>query len=262
VTFLSSSATMTVKHLNASSLGEVATLVPSSATRLCVDVGTSRDAPNSAYWLDKWPDVFVIGVEPAPINIDILFQGRPLAGAPQYHLALDQNQIYKGGSPRGEINGRFCLIETAIDNVEAETTSSFYITDERNSGCSSLLKPTALLGLDVIEVYQTPTISLKTVLDKLIPSKFEYVTFLKTDTQGTDLNVVKSCQEYLNNILFVQMEVYTRGQYEKEQKLEDIEQFMFSRGFRTVTGTVYDRVYINKELSKHVEVPRMQFIET
>ena len=253
---------VSVKHLGVDNLDELSSLVNAAATRLCVDVGTAIDAPNSAYWLDRWPDVFVVGIEPVPLNIEELYAGRPLVGAPAYHLALRSNQIYKGGIPQGQIDRRFCLIEAAIDNISTPTSSSFYITDERNTGCSSLLKPTEKLGLDVTEVRQIPTLSLKTILDKLIPSRFEYVTFLKTDTQGTDLNVVKSCQEHLKNILFVQMEVNTRGQYEKEQKLEDIEQFMFASGFRTVTGTAYDRVYINKELSKHVEVPRVRFIET
>ena len=154
------------------------------------------------------------------------------------------------------------MLKTAIDNVDNPTTANFYLTDERNTGCSSLLKPTKKLGLDVKEVYQTPVISLKQILSNLIPNRFSHVTFLKTDAQGKDLDVVKSCQEYLKNVLVVQMEVFTDGAYENEQQLEDIEQFMFSNNFTTLGGSLYDRIYINKELSTKVEVPKINFIET
>ena len=58
------------------------------------------------------------------------------------------------------------------------------------------------------------------------------------------------------------MEVFTDGTYENEQQLEDIEQFMFSNNFTTLGGSLYDRIYINKELSTKVEVPKINFIET
>ena len=58
------------------------------------------------------------------------------------------------------------------------------------------------------------------------------------------------------------MEVNTNGQYENEQKLEEIEEFMFSNNFTALGGNFYDRIYINKELANKVEVPKINFIET
>ena len=58
------------------------------------------------------------------------------------------------------------------------------------------------------------------------------------------------------------MEVNTRGQYENEQKLEDIEEFVLSNGFKLVGGNTYDRIYMNKTLSQTIEDPKIKFIET
>ena len=100
------------------------------------------------------------------------------------------------------------------------------------------------------------------ILKKLIPSRFEYVTFLKTDAQGKDIDVVKSCKDYLNKIFVLQMEVNTVGQYENEQNLEEIEQFMFSNNFTTLGGSFYDRIYVNKDLASKMPIPSIKFIET
>ena len=235
--------------------------IPDSSTKLFIDVGTSIDAPNAASWLKDYTDCFVIGIEPNPENIDVLRKGR--SGNVSFpYLALDKNIVVQHNEPVAEINDRFCILECAIDNVEAPTTTSFYMTDDRNSGCSSLLKPTEKLGLDIKKVHQVSVIPLEMILKKLIPSRFSHVTFLKTDAQGKDIDVVKSCKEYLSKILIIQMEVNTGGQYENEQNLEDIEQFMFSNGFTTLGGNAYDRIYMNKTLSQTIEVPKIKFIET
>ena len=235
--------------------------IPPLCTKLFIDVGTSIDAPNAASWLKTYPDCFVIGIEPNPENIDVLRKGRN-GNVSFAYLSLDKNAVMQYNKPVAEINDRFCILECAIDNVEAPTTTSFYMTDDRNSGCSSLLKPTKKLGLDIKKVHQVSVIPLEMILKKLIPSRFDYVTFLKTDAQGKDIDVVKSCKEYLSKILIIQMEVNTGGQYENEQKLEDIEEFIFANGFTSVGGTAYDRIYMNKALSKTVEVPKIKFIET
>ena len=200
--------------------------IPSNSKKLFIDVGLAIDAPNSANWLISHDDAFVVGIEPSPENISILKKGRP-ANVSFSYLRLEDQSIILKNEIVGNINDRFCLLEAAIDNVDSPTTANFYLTDERNTGCSSLLKPTEKLGLDVKEVYQTPVVSLKEILDNLVPNHFSHVTFLKTDAQGKDLDVIKSCKEHLQNVLIVQMEVNTNGQYENEQNLEEIERFMF-----------------------------------
>lgn len=235
--------------------------VPNGSKKLFIDVGLAIDAPNSANWLINHEDAFVVGIEPSPENISILKKGRP-ANVSFPYLCLEQQTIILNNKTIGTIDDRFCLLEAAIDNVDEPAVANFYLTDERNTGCSSLLKPTEKLGLDIKEVYKTPVISLNYILNNLIPDYFSHVTFLKTDAQGKDLDVVKSCKEHLNKVLIIQMEVNTNGQYENEQKLEEIEEFMFSNNFTALGGNFYDRIYINKELANKVEVPKINFIET
>jgi len=222
--------------------------VPAECERLFVDVGLAIDAPHSAWWLLKDDKAFVIGVEPSPDNVSVLKKGR-LANVSFPYLCLDENAIIQNGTQIGKIGNRFCLLEFAIDNVDAPSSAPFYMTDERNTGCSSLLKPTDKLGLDVKQIYQTPVVSLKTILDNVSFSKFEYITLLKSDTQGKDLDVVKSCREYLSKILAIKMEVRTDGQYENEQKVEDIAEFMTANGFTLVHDFYHDHIYLNDKLS-------------
>ena len=47
-------------------------------------------------------------------------------------------------------------------------------------------------------------------------NKIEFIDFLKTDCQSNDLNVIKSCGDYLKRICFIQSEYYAHSAYEGE----------------------------------------------
>jgi len=227
---------------------------PEECERLLIDVGLAIDAPNSASWLLKDEKSFVIGIEPSPENIAALRKGRP----PDFHLpylCLDDDCVLLKGESVCKIENRFHLIQCAIDDVDSPTTAPFYMTDERNTGCSSLLKPTEKLGLDVKEVYETKVNSLKQILDDFYEStpQFSYITALKSDAQGKDLDVIKSARDYLNKVLFIKMEVRTNGQYENEQKVSDIEEFMKKNKFNLHHDSHYDHVYINYSLLEKID---------
>ena len=227
--------------------------IPNQCNNLFIDVGLAIDAPNAATWLLKDNESFVIGVEPNPENISVLRKGR----SPDFHLpylCLDNDHVLLKGDPVCKIENRFHLIECAIDDVDSPTTAPFYMTDERNTGCSSLLKPTKKLGLDVKEVYETKVNSLKQVLDDFYEStsQFSYITALKSDAQGKDLDVIKSARDHLNKVLFIKMEVRTNGQYENEQKVSDIEDFMKKNKFNLYHDSHYDHVYINVALLEKI----------
>ena len=227
--------------------------VPQECERLFVDVGLSIDAPNSASWLLKDEKSFVIGVEPSPENISVLYKGRPSDFHLPY-LCLSNDTVMLKSEIVCKIKKRFQLIECAIDNVDSPTTAPFYMTDERNTGCSSLLKPTEKLGLDVKKVHQAKVNSLKQILDEFYEntSRFPYITLLKSDAQGKDLDVIKSTRDYLDKVLFIKMEVRTDGQYENEQKVSEIEEFMKNNKFNLYRDSHYDYVYINYSLLKKI----------
>lgn len=227
--------------------------VPNQCKNLFIDVGLSIDAPHAATWLLKDDESFVIGIEPNPENISVLRKGR----SSDFHLpylCLDNDHVLLKGDPVCKIENRFHLIECAIDNVDSPTTAPFYMTDERNTGCSSLLKPTEKLGLDVKQIHEAKVKSLKQILDEFYKSisQFPYITGLKSDAQGKDLDVIKSTRDYLDKVLFIKMEVRTNGQYENEQKVSDIEDFMKKNRFNLYHDSHYDHVYINVALLEKV----------
>jgi hypothetical protein len=223
--------------------------IPPQCKRLYIDVGTAIDAPNSASWLIMDPEAFVIGIEPHQGSIDILTKGRD----PEFHLpylCLQEGKVKMHGLDKGEIGGRFCMLHCAIDNVQEPTTASFYHTDSRNIGCSSLLEPTTKLGLDVINVVETAIVSLKMILDELPMDRFEKITFLKTDAQGKDFDVVKSLGEYINEVVLLQMEVFTNGQYHNEQNKEDIENFVKENRFQFLNKGTYDWMLASGQMTR------------
>jgi len=240
-------------------------LIPSNCQRLYVDVGVAIDAPNSANWLLKDDKSYVIGIEPYDKNIEILKSGRPPTMSFPY-LCLNDNTIIENGKVAGNIDGRFNILNCAIDNVDEPTSAPFYRTDSRNTGCSSLLKPTEKLGLDVVSEEEVSVYSLKMILKNLLNERFDKISILKTDCQGKDLDVVKSLGNLLNKTCCIQMEVNTNRQYHNEQSVDDIETFLNENSFKIIYKGLYDWIAINmnipsEELNKYIP-SRIRFIDT
>ena len=217
--------------------------------RLYVDVGTSVGAPHSADWLLGDPMAFVVGIEPSPVNCAILKAGRkdPIA---RNHLHVGDGNIVNGTTICGKINHRFTLLECAIDDVDQKQHKDFYLTDERNTGCSSLLKPTPKLELEVVDVIKVPTLPLASVLDTVPWSRCAgVVEMLKVDTQGRDLSVLRSAGDYLeDNVRVVKIEYTTFGSYEGEHTPEELDEFMGDLPFVLEASDDSDRVYRNLNL--------------
>jgi len=204
--------------------------LPAGATKLRIDIGLSFNAPNMSRWLMELEDCAVIGVEPFKMNIDVC------------------NELLKGGT-----NSQWILLNCAIDDVEEETIKPFYITAGDPGHCS-LYKPQTFEVQSQIEVN---TISLEEILKHVFDHnpQLSYVEYVKCDTQGNDLNVIKSAREYLSKIAMIEVECTTHGDYENtppdgliEEYLEN-NNFMFikNREESFVKGIPVDKVYINKK---------------
>ena len=204
--------------------------IPNKANRLRIDIGLSFNAPNMSRWLQELEDCAVIGIEPFKMNIEVC--SRLLKGAP---------------------NSQWALLNCAIDDVEEETIKSFYLTGG-DPGLCSLYKPQTFEVLGQIEVN---TISLEEILKVVLANnpQLSYVEYVKCDTQGNDLNVIKSAREYLSKIAMIEVECTTHGDYENtpadgliEEYLEN-NNFVFLKGREDsiVNGVCVDKVYINKK---------------
>ena len=80
---------------------------------------------------------------------------------------------------------------------------------------------------------------------------------LKTDTQGNDLNVLKSAGNYIKKIAFVQSEYWALEDYEGEKnKLDarnEIIDYMKKKKFYCYFYTDVDIFFVNKELKKIIK---------
>jgi len=228
--------------------------------RVRLDVGTSSTAPNSAFWLSKYTDMAVFGFEPNPFNVDGVRNGIDVYQN-DYKLIQNKGIITKDNTVIAtfdERNNQFEIFEVAIDNVDTPTNKTFYCTSELNTGCSSLHRPIdeRLNGVVTEKEIQVNVISLNEFFKNFNWEQVPYIEFLKTDTQSNDLNVIKSCGEYLKKICFVQSEYHTHSAYEGElsqlDAFNNFNQYMLQNGFKCYFSSSTDASYVNEELIAYI----------
>jgi hypothetical protein len=71
-------------------------------------------------------------------------------------------------------------------------------------------------------------------LRDIINKSQQYIDFIKTDTQGNDLKVIKSLGKYINNVKKIQVEVQLQELYKNSPKKEDIVEYMNSNNFELI----------------------------
>ena len=171
--------------------------IPSHIKKIRFDIGLSYCAPNSALWLNN-DDVFVIGVEANKFCIETI----------KTKGLYCQQKGVKITYP----NENFMLINCALDDVEDVVMKKFYHM-EGDPGTSSLLDPTKNLRYGVKEVSDVVTIPFSYLLDKLSFENFDYIEMVKIDTQGKDLDIIKSAKGFLENIVYLNAEINTFEYY-------------------------------------------------
>jgi hypothetical protein len=236
--------------------------IPKNINRARIDVGMSTHAPHSAMWLSKYSDMLVIGIEPNPFNYEKILDGEIFINTTYQiisntHSVKLNNELICNFAERGNV---FKPIEVAIDDVSEQCEKTFYCTSKLNTGCSSLYKPIdgapGLNGVTTESEVDVSVISLKHVFDKFPWQQIPVIEFLKTDTQANDLNVIKSCGEYLKKICFVHSEYYAQGVYEGEKPqiecFKEFDSFMQQNNFKCYNATGTDVSYVNLDLIEHI----------
>ena len=193
-----------------------------SGLTLRFDVGLSFNMPNATKWLRDDPNVYVIGIEPHPNN---------------FKSCCSHLETLDAGD-------RCYLIEAAISNVGESTDKDFYGLSG-DPGTSSLCRPIGRFENLVDRVYTVETVSLASILDNL---NYERVNVLKCDTQGNDLNVLKSAGDHLKNVDFIYAEYDESEDYENANTGEELDQFLEKNGFEC-----YDRIYVAERNDKLVD---------
>ena len=208
--------------------------------RLRLDVGLSHNAPNSAYWL-KHEDqkLLVVGFEP---NKGSFERVRRRIWSTNVRPRIRRFR-----------SDRFLPINCAISDVSERTVSRLHEM-AGDPGTSSLLVPTDVLtkkfGYTLHRVAEVQTVSIDWFLTRFTElCEFE-CELLKVDTQGHDLQVLKSAGGWLSKFAVLQVETVVFGQYENAPAESEIVSWLSSKGFvmarRTVVeGYGTDAIFLN-----------------
>lgn len=211
--------------------------IPMDVKHIRLDIGLSHCAPNSAVWLSRNSNTFVIGIEANKYAVEHI---------KQYGIRSDlEGTIFE------TIPSNYILLNIALDNVTKKTTKPFYHMSH-DVGVSSLLKPTHHLDDTIKELSNVDVYPLSDVLSKIDWNRFEYIDMIKIDTQGKDLDIIKSAGKYLDKVVYLNCEINTFDCYEGVPTPDEFDSYLFSKGFEIVFDNslqgeiVVDRTYINK----------------
>jgi|ETNvirnome_2_300_1030623.scaffolds.fasta_scaffold00162_26 hypothetical protein len=237
--------------------------IPAHLKSLKIDIGLSYSAPNSALWLKEQDDTMIFGFEPNPQCIAALKAGA-CHGNDDPAVWIDAKSVIipTGEKRRAQENDQECwvreedllpyeerfeLLTCALDDVDSPCYQKFFMTRD-DPGCSSLYKPCFFALRNVVDV---PVISFYDFLSLLPWDRIPYIDCVKIDTQGKDYDILKSAKEYLQKIVFPQVEMSTGQEYEAPNREKDIEELLLANDFELLQRVDVDGAYYNKKY-KHL----------
>jgi len=203
------------KHLQAASVrfdskGNIC--LPSWCRSVKVDVGLSFNAKMSFEWLERQPeDLIVFAFEPVKANIQQI----------KAKMQSQPNQRW--------INERLILIPLALGKEFC--VREFFVTDD--TGQSSLLRPTKA----PIALVQTVEVVTLHAFTALIPEEqMPYIDYLKTDCQGTDLDVLLGAGPSIKRYVCITSESETANYQGSQNGLRRTKAYLSSLGFAQINS--------------------------
>jgi FkbM family methyltransferase len=193
-----------------------------------IDVGLSYNAPYLIKWVKTNKKNIVIGFEPHPLsfhNLEIKIKDFP-----------------------EETRDRIFIFNCAISNVSAPTSQKFFSPGLPNTaidpGASSLLQPIGFFSNSIVETFIVNVISLDHFLNKV---NYKIIEFIKIDTQGSDLAVIKSLKSHVLKVFMIQAERDCTDYYDKAASGSELDEFMSHNNFKQVANTKnkMDSLYVN-----------------
>lgn len=178
--------------------------IPAECERLKIDVGLSHDAIHSLAWLEKDSNLFVIGFEPLNENVESI------------------RSIIRKSHP--EFSQRLLVVPCALGNYSGDLRI-FVTTDV---GQASFLRPK---NFDVSEERWVPVERLDSFVALIEPERFSRIDFLKTDCQGTDIEVVRGAVRTLPQVALVTVESDSSSYEGSENQESSIARVLESKGF-------------------------------
>lgn len=165
-------------------------VLPAYCKTVRLDVGLSVNAPQSAVWISRDPTLHVFGFEPVSENRKAILRG----DAP-WPVNLSPDLIGK----------RINIIPCALMEKSTAEGLDIFVT-KKDPGCSSLLRPKSF------EIDYTERIDVGTLNEFFECFPFDvvsYISHLKIDVQGADIQVIEGGLKFLDRIMSITSEVDT-----------------------------------------------------
>ena len=213
-------------------------ILPLNIEHIKFDIGLSYSAPQSQKWLSKENNLIVFGFEPHPDSINSIKNG-----------AIKRH--FNHGEPLDikYIDNNFFLIPCALGLKNSYV--NLYST-KNDVGCSSIFEPN---WFNINDIFSVPCFTLKSFFDLFPFEDYPLIEYIKIDAQGSDLNIIKSGEEYIkNNVSIVTLEA-ENTQYKNTSNSEiEINNYMESIGFEKIkTIKTCDPTFVNKKF-KHLDI--------
>jgi hypothetical protein len=221
-------------------------VLPKWCKRIKIDIGLSCGAPQSRIWLDNQSDLVVFCFEPAFINYS-----RIIRGGSKWSVSLKTKDIGK----------RAYVINCGFGNVNHMVKRNFYITSG-DQGCSSLLKPKKfkIQKKEIVNIFPLDEFT------KLLPfDDYEYIDHIKSDCQGSDLDILKRANFTLKKVAVYTLEAEQKQYFNENNTLYEIKKIFYNKGFtkysflskffnhNTKNFTVTDPTFYNNKILKKIE---------
>lgn len=134
----------------------------------------------------------------------------------------------------------FLQLDKLLYSNEVEV--DFYHTNF--SHCSSLYKPSQNFINRYEKLRDSFNVNQKTrykttTLDNL---KLDGVSYIKIDTQGSELDILKGAQKTLENAIALEIEIEFDKFYEDQPLFDDVFKFMHNNGFELIDFTHFSRI--------------------
>ena len=151
--------------------------IKENITNIKIDIGLGQCNSNSLNWLQNSNNLLIVGIDPNPDSIN--------------RSSVHINRVLQFNT-----SNQFQIIPVALSNVTEPTYMNFFNTLD-DPGTSSLYEPSVALLGPIKEKLNVPVYSLKHFFEKFPFDRFEYIDYIKIDTQGSDFDIIKGAGDFL-----------------------------------------------------------------
>lgn len=184
--------------------------LPDWCTSIKIDVGLSHNAPMTIEWLRKQPEgLIVFCFEPLKENIE------------SSKLALDN---FYGAEA---VQSKAQLLQFALGTTDG--LQNMYVTPD--AGQSSFLEPKRA---EVIGEQEVRVMRLDTLLSIIDWERIARVDYLKTDCQGTDIEVLQGAGELIRNVAIITSEADSGSYRDSNNRRSLMAKYLKSKGFEHI----------------------------